>query len=142
MGFSTKECAWSQTRVKILGRTLVGIAGFEFNDDIEKDHLFGAGNKPIDIQDGNETPTGSIDIYKYELDMLNDAANKAGYASISKVPHEAITITCTFKKLPTDAPKTTTAFGVGFKGQKIGMKQNDKSMSINLAFLAMEIVTV
>lgn len=142
MGFSTKECAWAQTKVKILGRTLVGIEAFEFDDPIEKEHIFGAGSKPIDIQEGNEAPTGSIDILKYELDLLTDAAIKAGYASISKVPHEAITITCTFKKLDTDTPRTTTAFGVAFKGQKIGFKQNDKSMTITLSFLAMDIVTV
>lgn len=142
MGFSTKECAWSQTSLKILGRTAVGVQGWEFDIDVDKDYLYGAGSKPIDIQPGNESYKGSIDLLKFEVDMLNDAALKAGYQNLLQVPHEAIVITCVFKKLATDKPKTVTATGVAFTNLKLAMKQADKSMSVNLPFLAMETVTL
>jgi len=139
MGFSTKECAWEQTSVKVLNRTLVGIQGFEFNKTVDKQYLKGAGSDPIDIQSGDKEYPGSIDLLKYEVDMLNDAAVQAGYADILEVPHEAILITCTFKKLATDAPRRITAAGVAFTSLKAAMKANDKSTVVNLPFISMKI---
>jgi hypothetical protein len=138
MGFSTKECAWSQTNLKILGRTAVGIAGFDFEKDVETEYLYGAGDEPIDIQRGNKGYPGSVDLLKYELDMLNDAALAAGYEDITEVPHEAIVITCIFKKLATDTPRTITAAACAFSNIKLAMQQNDKSMKVTLPFKSMK----
>lgn len=139
MSFSTRECAWKHTTVKILTRTLVGIQAFEFEKDIDKDYLRGAGAKPIDIQSGNESYKGSLTLLKYELDMLNDAAVQAGYGDIGDVPHEAVVITCTFKKNQTDPFRTITAVGVAFTNLKQAMSQGDKQMPVQLPFLCMEI---
>lgn len=140
MGFTTKECAWSQTQVKILGRTLVGIRGFEFNDDVEDEYLYAAGADPIDIQSGNNSYPGNIKLLKFELDMMNDAAIAAGYASASKIPHEAVVITCIYKKNATDQARTITAAGVKFGSQKHAMEQNAKMSEITLPFLSMKTV--
>jgi len=140
MGFSTKECAWSQTTVKVLTRTLVGIAGFDFSKDVETEYLYGAGSDPIDIQRGNKSYPGSIDILKYELDLLNDAAVAAGYEDITEVPNEAINITCVFKKLATDTPRTVSSLACAFGNIKAAMQQNDKSMKVSLPFKAMKTV--
>jgi len=140
MGFSTKECAWAQTTVKILSRTLVGIQGFEFGINIDKQYLRGAGSKPIDIQEGDEEYPGNLDLLKYEVDMLNDAAKQAGYANILKVPHEAIVITTTYKKVETDAPRKITAVGVAFTSLKAAMKANDKNTVVPLPFIAMDCI--
>jgi|SRR6185312_8918603 len=138
MGFSTKECAWSRTNVKVLGRTLVGIAGFDFEKDVTTEYVYGAGDDPIDIQRGNKAYPGSVDMMKFELDMLNDAAVTAGFEDITEVPHESIVITCTFKKLPTDVPRTITAAACAFSNIKAAMKQNDLSMTVNLPFKSMK----
>lgn len=140
MGFSTKECAWSQTTVKILGRTLVGIQGFDFEKDVETEYLFGAGPDPIDIQRGRKTYPGSIDVLKFELDLLNDAALNAGYEDITEVPHEAIVITCVYKKLAADTPRTVTAMAVAFGNYKVAMKENDKSTVVSLPFKSMKTI--
>jgi hypothetical protein len=47
----------------------------------------------IDVQEGNESASGTITLLKYEFDMLNDAALAAGFANIIKVPHTLINIT-------------------------------------------------
>lgn len=138
--FTTKECAWSQTSVKLLTRTIGGLRGFEFKKAVEKEHLYAAGADPIDIQSGNIKPDGSLDMLKYELDLLNDAAQTAGFTDITEVPHEAVVITCSYKKLPTDPIRIVEAFGVAFTDISVGMKQNAKMTEIALPFLAMKIV--
>lgn len=138
MGFSTKECAWKSVEVKMLGRTFVGIKGFEFSKSIEKEYLYGAGSEPIDIQEGNRAYPGHLKLLKYEVDMLNEAAAKAGYEDITEVPHEAIAITCNFKKNAGDPTKTITAMGVAFSENKIGMEQGGKFSEVTLPFLSMK----
>jgi len=140
MGFSTKECAWSQTRVKCLGRTFVGIDGFEFTKSVSKEAIYGAGDEPLDIQTGNKEYKGSLTLKKYEVDALNDAALKAGFNDITEVNHEAIVITCTYKKLPTDVARTITSLATAFTELPVSLKQNDKQTSVQLAFISMKIV--
>lgn len=139
MGFSTKECAWAQTEMKILGRTIVGIRGFEFEAAKEKEYLRGAGSKPIDIQDGDESFPGTLKLLKYEVDMLNEAAIAAGYRSLLDVPHEAVTITCVYKKNIAEGSKTISAFGIAFTSLKYTIDAGGKFTEVPLPFLAMDI---
>ena len=140
MSFTTKECAWAQTGIKLLGRTISGLRGFEFKKAVEKEHIYAAGDDPIDIQSGNRKPDGSLDVLKYELDLLNDAAQAAGFTDITEVPHEAVVITCSYKKALTDPMRIVEAFGVSFTDISVGMKQNAKMTEVALPFLAMKIV--
>lgn len=142
MAFSTKECSWAQTSVKLLGRTLEGIRGFEFNKQIDKEVLYGAGQVGIDILEGNKEIDGSITILKYELDLLNDAAKLAGYMDITEVPYTAIVITCAYQLTSVSKLRTHTVPGAAFTKMGIGMKQNDKGTEIQLPFKAIEVITI
>ncbi|MDR2472146.1 MAG: hypothetical protein LBD53_01100 [Tannerella sp.] len=133
----TNECAWAQFEVKILGRKIKGLRGFEFKKAIEKEHLYGAGNEPIDIQEGNKSYTGNISVLGFEVDAMNRAARAAGFEDITEVPHEAIVITAKFQKLKTDPKTFITVTGVSFSEVPHAMKQNDKNREIQLPFLAM-----
>lgn len=137
---NTKECAWHQTSMKVLGATIVGIRGFEISKLVEKEYLHAAGNEPIDIQTGNKTYPGSLTLLKYEVDKMNDAALAAGYADITEVPHEAIVITCVYRKAITDTPRTLTATGIAFTGLAFAMQQNAKMTDVPLPFIAMRTV--
>lgn len=138
MSFSTKECAWSQTSVKLLGRTIVGIRGFEFQKDFEKEYIYGAGADPIDINSGNKGYPGSLTLLKFEVDKLNDAAVAAGYEDITEVPHEAVVITTVFKKNPQDQARTITAMGVAFTNLTIAHQQAAKMSEVQLPLMAMK----
>lgn len=140
MSFSTKECAWSHTSLKILGATIVGLRGFDFEKNFEKEYLYAAGNEPIDIQPGNKSYPGHLKLLKYEVDKMNDAALLAGYEDITEVPHEAIVITCSYKKVATDAARTITAMGVAFTNLKEALEQNGKMTEITLPFLSMKTI--
>lgn len=138
--FSTKECAWAQTSLKILGRTVEGLKGFEFNKEIEKELVYAAGDEAIDITAGNKKVEGSLTVLKFEHDLLTDAAQLAGYDDITEVPHVATVITCAFKLNATAPIRTITVFGVAFTKWGIGMQQNAKFTDVSLPFLATKIV--
>jgi len=134
--FNVKECAWAQFKLKMLGRTILGLKGFEFKTAVEKELLFAAGSIAIDVQEGNESAGGSITILKFEYDLLNDAAAAAGYRSILHVPHTLINITGQFKK---DAGSITRIIEVptlAFTDASIGMQQNAKNTEVSLPFIA------
>jgi len=137
--FSTKECAWAHVSVTVLSRTIVGLRGFEFKKSVEKEHLYAAGDSPIDIQTGNKKYEGSLKLLKYEVDMLNDAAAAAGYEDILDVPHSLITITCDYKKQATDTARTISVEGVAFTELSRAMEQNAKMSEITLPLIAMNI---
>jgi hypothetical protein len=136
--FDTLECSWSKVSVKLLGRTLTGLRGFSFKKGIEKEHLYAAGSDPIDIQSGNKKPEGSLKVLKYEFDMMNDAAQAAGYDDILEVPHSAVVITCAYKKNPNDPIRIIEAQGVAFSEYDVNMEQNGKMTEISLPFLAIK----
>lgn len=140
MSLSTKECAWHQTTVKMLGATIVGIRGFEFNKNVEKEYLHAAGNEPIDIQTGNKTYPGSLTLLKYEVDRMNEAARAAGFEDYTEVPHEAVTITCVYRKQLTDKPSSVTCIGVAISALSASMQQNAKMTEVPLPFIAMKTV--
>jgi hypothetical protein len=137
--FSTKECAWAHVSITVLGRTIVGLRGFEFKKTIEKEHLYAAGDKPIDIQSGNQKFEGNLKLLKFEVDMLNDAAVNSKYADILEVPHDLIVITCDYKKRDNDPTRTITVSGVAFTELTTTMEQNAKMTEVTLPLLAMNI---
>lgn len=135
----TSECAWAQIEVKILGRVIRGLRGFEFKKAQEKEHLYGAGANPLDIQSGNISYTGNLKLLGFEKDALNRAARDAGYADIVDVPHELIVITCKFQKSKLDTKVFVTATGVAFQEVGDAMEQNAKMREVTLPFLAMSV---
>lgn len=141
MAFSTKECAWAQTSMKLLGATITGIRGFEFKKNIEKELIFAAGDEAIDITQGNKSVSGSLTLLKYEFDKLNDAAQAAGYEDITEVPHNAILITCAFKLNATTPVRIIeTTLGAAFTEHTVAMQQNAKMTEVPLPFIAQKLV--
>lgn len=137
MSFSTKECAWAQVSMKLLGATITGLRGFEFKKNIEKELIFAAGDEAIDITQGNKTINGSLTLLKFEFDRLNDAAQAAGYDDITEVPFTAIMLTCAFKLNATTPVRVIeTPLGAAFTECTVAMQQNSKMTEVPLPFIA------
>jgi len=137
----SSECAWHHAEIKLLGRVIRGLRGFEFKKAVEKEPLFGSGNKALDIQTGNETITGNIVVLGFELDQLNQAANAAGFQDITEVPHEAIALTASFKKTLADKKTTVLVRGIAFTEYAHAMQQNAKMREATLPFVAMDMIS-
>lgn len=139
MHIRSSECAWHHSTVNILGRNLVGITAWEFKKEVEKTPEYGAGQKAIDIQEGPEKCSGSITVFGYELDKMEQAAKLAGYDSLLHVPHEAIVVTTCLRKTSADPITTITARGVSFTETTDGMGQGDKKRECPLPFICLDI---
>jgi hypothetical protein len=139
MDFSTQECAWQNFTLTLLGRKIIGLRGFEFKKSIEKEHLYGAGSEPLDIQEGNKKYEGNIKLLKYEVDLLNDAAINAGFEDITEVPHILISASGIYQKNITDKKRYVTGAGIAFTELPIGFEQNAKMTEVTLPFIAMKI---
>ena len=142
LNIRSSECAWQHAELKLLGRVIRGLRGFELRKSVEKEHLFGAGNKAIDIQTGNVTVTGNIVVLGFELDQLNQAAQLAGFQDITEVPHEAIALTVSFRKTLADRKTTVAVRGIAFSEYVHAMQQNAKMREATLPLLAMDMIPV
>lgn len=135
----TSECAWHQTELKLLGRTVKGLRGFMYKKSAEKEHLYASGKDPVDIQDGNVACDGSFTVLGYELDQLNETARLAGFADITEVPHEAIVATLKYQKTKLDKKVFISISGIAFSEWGSEMKQGDKHREITLPYICMDI---
>lgn len=139
VNITSDECAWSRFEIKILGRTIKGLRGFGFKKEVETEHLYAGGDDAIDIMRGNKKGSGNIKVLGFESDLMNKAARDAGYEDITDVPHEAIVITCAYKKRMTDPIKLYSAAGVAFSECGVDMEQNAKFREITLPYIAMSV---
>jgi hypothetical protein len=139
MEFSTKDCAWSNVTLTLLGRKITGLRGFEVKKTVEKEHIYAAGNEPVDINTGNKKYEGSLKLLKYEVDALNAAALVAGFNDILEVPHTLITCTIDFKKSLTDKTQLIVVPGIAFTELATKMEQNAKMTEVDLPFIAMRV---
>lgn len=139
MDFKTQDCAWSNIKLTLLGRTLTGLRGFETKKTIEKEHVYASGDEPVDIQSGNKKYEGSLKLLKFEVDLLNDAALIAGFADITEVPHTLITATIEFKKELIGTIRTIAVLGISFTELPTAMEQGAKMNEVTLPFIAMRV---
>ena len=141
MNIRSSECAWHNCDVKLLGRSITGLRGFEFTKEVEKEALYGAGQHALDITEGNIKCSGSITVLGFEADAMNRAARLAGYDDILSVSHEAVVITATYRKTPADPITRKVARGVAFTNLPENLQQNAKNREIQLPFVCMDIQT-
>ncbi|RXK57568.1 hypothetical protein ESA94_20430 [Lacibacter luteus] len=140
MSFSTKECAWAQVSMKLLGANIIGLRSFEFKENLEKELIYAAGKKAIDITMGNESASGTLTLLKFEFDKITDAAQAAGYKNILHVPHPAILLTVAFKLNPQTPIRIIEApMGIAITDQTLAMAQNAKMMEVPLPWIAQEL---
>lgn len=133
------EFGWNMCQIKLLGHTIKGITAWSLKKEVEKEALYGAGGDAIDIGVGNTKCSGKITIYGYELDAMNTAAQAAGYADITELPHDALVLTAMGAKTATSSKTVWTAIGLAFSEIEHAMKQDDKSRSYELPFICMSI---
>lgn len=139
MHIRSSEYAWQHAKVKLFGRTITGITAWEFKKEVEKEALYGAGQTALDIQEGPEKCSGSITLWGFELDKLEQAARLAGYDSLLHVPHEAIVIDVSMKKTVADPVTFLSARGVAFTETSDAMSHGDKKRECPLPFICLDI---
>lgn len=139
LNVTSKECAWANFEVKILGRVIKGLRGFSLKKEKDVEEIYGSGIEPQDLNEGNNKYSGSIKLLGFEVDAMNKSAKDAGYDDLTEVPHEMVVLTLSFKKLKTDPITTYTVRSLKFTEWGAELDQGAKHRETTLPFKALSI---
>lgn len=138
MAFDSKQFAWSNVEVFMMGKLLTAIRGVKYKAAQEKEHLHGRGSEPLSIQSGNKTYEGEITLLQSEVEALERAAGAGN--DIFDLPGFDIVVTYVPK---TGAGLTSDIIkGAELMESEKGMLQNDKFAEIAIPFMALKIEKV
>ena len=124
------EFSFKDIRVRLLGRDIVGLQGITYKKTVEKEYVYGRGNKPLGIQTGNVKVEGTLSILQSEFEAL-----QAAVGDITNVQFDVVN---TYGNGLT--AKTDMILSVSVTEYEKGMKQNDKFKVIDLPFMALDVL--
>ena len=127
--FDASEYAWKDLEVVVLGRPLIRILNVKYESSQKLEELYGRGQNPLNINEGNYSFKGEITIGQSELIALQQKAKQLGYNSILKLKFD-INIAYSLDGIVT---RNTCKSGRIEKFEE-GMKQGDTAMEISLPF--------
>ena len=61
---------WNNIVVNMLSRDVEGITELAYDDNVKKEHAYGAGKFPVGRGEGNYEAKASITLYKEEVDKI------------------------------------------------------------------------
>lgn len=67
---------WNATTVNFFGRDLEGITEIQYDDDVPKENMYGAGNMPVGQGEGNYGAKCKLVLFKEEVTAMLDAMPK------------------------------------------------------------------
>ena len=88
--FNSKEYAWIDVNVVLLGKPVTGLRGIEYKSKRSKEALFATGKKARGIQLGKKEYEGTITVLQSELIAMQAAAKNAGYDDITDLEFDII----------------------------------------------------
>lgn len=88
--FNTKEYAWIDVNVVLLGKPVTGLRGIEYKSKRQTEALFATGKKARGIQKGKKEYEGTITVLQSELIAMQAAAKQSGYDDITDLEFDII----------------------------------------------------
>lgn len=133
--FNTKEYAWIDVQVFLLGRPVTGLRAIAYKTKRQKEPLYAAGKKPRGIQYGKKEVDGTITLLQSELIALNRAAQMKGYDDISDIDFDVIV-----SYVPENGiVQTDKIVGVSITEVGHDIKEGDLYQEVALPFIACDI---
>jgi hypothetical protein len=133
--FNSQECAYSDQSFSIFGGATDKLIGLKFTKKKEKEAIYGDGNQPGGIGDGNISYEGSIKVLKGQIDAWNAAAKAAGYADILDIPAPATNGTVMYKAAYNRPLAGWNLIGIAFTEMPYGWEQGAKKMEVELPIM-------
>ena len=128
--FNSKEYNWSNVRLLLLGRPVIGARGVSYTMQQEKSLIYGTGDEPRAVQRGNVSYQGNISLLQSELEALIKASPDKNILRLSFDLIVSYVASENTAGLTMDILKHCE-----FTRMPKGMSQNDKMMEIELPFL-------
>lgn len=88
--FNSKEYAWIDVNVVLLGKPVVGLRGIEYKSKRQKEALYATGKKARGIQMGRKEYEGTVTVLQSELIAMQAAAKSKGYDDVTDLEFDII----------------------------------------------------
>lgn len=131
MAFDTKEFAWANVEIAMLGKVVTKARGVKYSAKKEKEYLHARGENPFSIQSGNKTYEGELTLLQSELEAM--AKDIEPEEDITDIPGFSVTISYVPKK--GESVITHTLEGVEFSEDPREIKQGDKYQELTLPIM-------
>lgn len=129
----TRNFTWSDCEIRIAGRLITGITAAKFTTKQEKEFQYGKGSKPLAIQRGNESIEGSVTLYQYEMEKLQDAAPGGDLLKMDN-----LSIQVAYANDQGGLVRYSLS-GVEFSEIPQSIEQNAKNMTVEIPFMALSV---
>lgn len=126
------EYSWDSVEIAINGVVIIGALGIKFSQEVESELVYGKGNRPLGINDGNIKNEGEITVHQSELDKLLAATGNRWVAGLKN-----LTITSALIKEGRISTRTFAGCRITSIGEEY--KQNDKWAEIALPFIFLDV---
>ena len=133
--FNSKEYAWVDLQVFLLGRLIGGIRGVEYKKKKAKELLHAAGKRARGIQHGKREVEGTITLLQSESIALDNSAKAAGYDDIMDVEFDIVVSYLS----PAGVVTTDRIVQASITEIPKSMKEGDLYMEIALPFIAIDV---
>ncbi len=142
--FSTKtqQFAWKELTLLLDGRPMIELTDIEYKPNKVLEEIFGAGENPQFIGEGNKTYTGSLEVLQSGYEALVTEAKKRGGNDVTDLELEAIISYVPLNKdAATVAMKTIVDMVSGIKFESGGKKfsQGNTHIKVALPFKALRV---
>lgn len=134
MAFNSKEYAWSNVEIAMLGRLLTRVRGVKYAAKKDKQYLHGRGENPHAIQSGNKTYEGELILLQSELEAIQRQLGPT--EDITDL--DGLNITVVYKLKGVGSVVTHILKGVEFTEDTRDIKQGDAFQEITLPIMFLE----
>lgn len=140
--FSTKtaQFAWRDVVAVIEGRPIAGITDIEYTTEKALEEIYGAGDSPQFIGEGNKSYKGSIELLQNDYEALVEEAKNRGGDDITDL--EVSVVVSYIPKGTANLPKMVVDRLVGVKfssdGKKISQGNTHAKMALPFICLGIE----
>lgn len=118
-----KMGGWNDVKVRVLGRKLEGITELEYNDEQELENVYGAGEYPIGVSEGNYSAKASVTLLMEEMRALLDSLPPT--VRLQQIPPFDIVV----KYIYGTRSYTDRIRNCRFKNNGVAVKQGDKTIA-------------
>ena len=133
--FNSKEYAWIDVTLVMLGKPVTGLRGIEYKMKRQKEALFATGKKARGIQLGKKEYEGTITVLQSELIAMQTAAKAKGYDDVTDLEFDAIV-----SYVPeSGVVQTDKIVNLSIMEAPYGMKEGDLFQEIALPFIACDV---
>ncbi len=136
MAFNSKEYSWSDISVAMNGKLLTKCVSVEYGEKIDREYVRGRGSKPMDINDGDYSVDGTLEIHQSDFEDLLLLTGNTGIRGLRNLD-----LTVAFVNT-TGRISTRAIIGVAITEWKESYKSGDKSAPVSLPFMALDIKTL